>query len=143
MNSTAKMTLLRRLYFVFQNWIIFRTVEICHVSIETECYNMASSNVSVSFTDLLRLIALLEGVEQTPENFHILPDNESMWNSILANAREHSGLLCLEITGSWSPAAKNAQPHFIRLAAKTNIPFLRVEIPQQKKSKVHDKVKTV
>ena len=100
------------------------------------------AGVSVSFADLLRLMAELEGIEQTPENFHVLPDNKSMWNSIFANAREHSGLLCLEITGSWSPAARKAQPHFIRLAAKTNVPFLRVDIPQQKKSKVHDKVKT-
>lgn len=98
--------------------------------------------VSVSFPDFLRLMAELEGMShaQTPNNFHVLPDNESMWLDILSRSRERNSLLCLEITGSWSPAAKRAQPDFIRLASITDVPFLRVDIPQQMKSRVHDKV---
>jgi hypothetical protein len=79
------------------------------------------------FFEVLRIMAEMEG-EQTPENFHILPDSDSCWNDIFEKSKHCCGVLCLEFTGNWSTAAHRVQRLFVRLAAKTKVPFLRVEI---------------
>ena len=79
------------------------------------------------FFEVLRIMAEMEG-EQTPENFHILPNSDSCWRDIFEKSKDRCGLLCLEFTGSWSTAASRVQRFFVRLASKTNVPFLRVEI---------------
>ena len=92
------------------------------------------------FVEVLRLLSELEG-EKTPENFHILPNNDECWKDIVEKARERNIIMCLEFTGEWSAIARRTQRHFVRLADKSNFPFLRVEIPRISRGYNHEAVR--